>query len=385
MIVLTVLSSPYPLREGQGDLVEFVDDTFSSGRTCMAHAPTGIGKTLAALLGALPHLPDEGKLLYAVNRKNQIPIILKELKRINESNGTDFKATAFASKSELCRDPDMKKLGYRELLEACELRRKNWACPYYNALFEGTGQGQPSLGTSSLGTRGARPKSRVALELASRVLDEMPSPHLIEGIAKEVEGEIGASPVCIYELLKHTAKDSQVLVGTFWYSFHPVVAPSHLQGLGVDRKNCVLICDEAHNLPRFCREALSTGMSSTRITYASRELSRYSTNLEEQGISPAGIESFLSGFSGLYRRFKFTPEGKHLPMGLVRAFLRKAGITSFKGPVESLESAGALVLESRVPCHPCFLRPFLPAVRGTFLRTPLRAHQDDEGRSCEKA
>jgi len=327
----------------------------------MAHAPTGIGKTLAALLGALPNIGEDGKVLYAVNRKNQIPIILKELRAINEANGTDYRAIAFASKSDLCRDEDIRKLGYRELLEACETRRMNNACPYCNALYAGGVLGQ--------GKRGKRELSQVAIGLQNRILEEMPPPHAIENIAREIEKDLGARPVCIYELLKLAAMSADVLVGTFWYYFHPVVAKAHLKSLDIERGDCILICDEAHNLPRFCREALSNGMSLFRIRYAIRELGRYSTQLGESGISTEGIASFLRDFSDIYSHFKFTGEGRSLPGGLVKVFLRRKGVSSFEGPVESLEAAGASVLEARIkqglPPHSHlaivanFVRPFL--------------------------
>ena len=334
------LNSPYPLRKGQGELVEFISDTFESQTVGMAHAPTGIGKTLAALLASLPNLSEKGKILYAVNRKNQIPIILKELREINRENSTNYRAVAFASKADLCRDPEIKKLGYRELLEACEARRMNNACSHCNALF--------SDGFLASGKKERREISEVARELQDRILREMPPPHAIEKMARAVEAEFGARPVCIYELLKLAAKNAEVLVGTFWYYFHPIVARHHLQSLSLERDDCLLVCDEAHNLPRFCREALSNGLSLFRIRYAIRELGRNSVELEERGISAEGIGSFLRTFSELYSNFKFTFEGRHLPGGLARVFLRRRGITAFEGPVESLEAAGAAVLEARV-------------------------------------
>ncbi len=334
---------------------------------CLAHAPTGIGKTLAALLAALPNLPEKGKLLYAVNRKNQIPIVLKELRRINEANGTDYKATAFASKADLCRDREIKKLGYRELLEACEMRREGWTCPYYKALFENSDEA--GTGHALKDIRSNRGKSRVAQELERRVLDEMPPPHAIEPMAEEVEKELKAHPVCIYELLKLAAASSDVLVGTLWYYFHPRVAPSHLRSLSIKRKDCILICDEAHNLPKFCRDALSHGLSSLSVEYAIRELKRHEEDLEDVGISREGIESFLTDFLDMYRRFSFTSEGKHLPAGLVKVFMRGKGMDVLEGPIESLEAAARIVLGSLIRqgspprsyllTTASFVRPFL--------------------------
>jgi len=360
------LKSPYPLRQGQADLIQYFGEALSSGGVCLAHAPTGIGKTLAALLAALPNLPEDGKILYAVNRKNQIPIILKELTMINARNGTGFRATAFASKADLCRDGDLKKLGYRELLEACELRRKNWACPYYRALYENPEDpgSAPSRPESA-----RRRKSQAAVELERKILQEMPPPHLLERMAKGVEKESGSSPLCLYEVLKWAAKSSEVVVGTFWYSFHPVVSQSILRSLSVSMGKCILICDEAHNLPKFCRESLSHGISQTRIDYAIEEARKYSEEFGKIGISSKGIEDFLLAFSGFFERFKFAPEGKHLPCGLARAFMARAGVSSLEGPIESLEGAGEAVLESKIAegqqptsnlaTASSFIRPFL--------------------------
>ncbi len=367
------LRSPYPLREGQGELIEYLEKSLAGEGICLAHAPTGIGKTLAALLAALPNIPPEGKLLYAVNRKNQIPIILKELRRINEANGKRYRATAFASKSDLCRDPEVRKMGYRELIEACEIRRENWSCPYFSALFAGT--------ESSMAVRGGRanlPRSETAQRIERRLLDEMPPPHLVERVAREVEKETGGHPVCIYELLKFAAMSSQILIGTFWYYFHPVVAPSHMKSLSIERKDCVMICDEAHNLPKFCRDALSSGLSQLRVRYAIREVSRYRGELTERGISPEGVQDFLSRFSQIFDHFPFNAEGKHLPGGVARVFVRDKGVVAFQGPIESVEASGSAVLESRVRqglpprshlmITASFLRPFLLSNDPSFER-----------------
>lgn len=316
-------------------------------------------------MAALPNLPEDGKILYAVNRKNQIPIILKELRMINEQNGTSFKATAFASKADLCRDADLRKMGYRELLEACELRRKGWACPYHNALYENP----EDPGALSPPESRRRKKSQAAVELEHRILEEMPPPHLLERTAKRVEAESRSAPLCLYEVLKWAAKSSEVVVGTFWYSFHPVVSQSLLRSLAVSMGKCVLICDEAHNLPKFCREALSQAISRTRIDYAIEEAARYSEEFEKIGIPQKGIEDFLLALSGLFDRFKFTPEGKHLPHGLVRAHMSRAGISALEAPIGSLEAAGEAVLESKIAdgqpptsnlaIAGSFIRPFL--------------------------
>jgi DNA excision repair protein ERCC-2 len=368
------LASPYPLREGQGELIDYLEGSMVEGGICLAHAPTGIGKTLAALLAALPNIPSEGKLLYAVNRKNQIPIILKELRRINEANGRRYRATAFASKADLCRDPEVRKMGYRELIEACEIRRDNGSCPYYSALFAGRGAGD----STAAGSRANRRRSQTAQEIERRILDEMPPPHLVERLAGEVEEEMGGHPVCIYELLKFAAMSSEVLIGTFWYYFHPVVARSHMKSLSIERKDCVMICDEAHNLPKFCRDALSSALSQLRVRYAIREVARHRGDLTDMGISPEGVQDFLSKFSQIFDHFRFTKEGKHLPGGVARVFVRGKGVDAFEGPMESLEASASAVLESRVTqglpprshlmITASFLRPFLLSNDPSFER-----------------
>ncbi len=360
------LESPYPLREGQGDLVRYFSEVLCSGGVCLAHAPTGIGKTLAALLAALPNLPEDGKILYAVNRKNQIPIVLKEIRGINATNGTNFRAVAFASKGDLCRDADLKKLGYRELLEACELRRKSRSCPCHNAIYAGA---EEVPAPRHLQGFRRLTKSQAALELERRILEEMPAPHMLERMAEQVEEDSGSPPLCLYEVLKSAAKSSEVIVGTFWYSFHPLVSQSLLRSLSLTMGRCVLICDEAHNLPRFCREAMSHGISEGRVEHAIDELKRYSNELEKAGMSGRGIEEFLLAIMGIFDRFKFTPDGKHLPYGLVRAFFGRLGMGSLEGSVESLESAGELILESKIAegqppisslaTAGSFIRPFL--------------------------
>jgi len=366
------LKSPYPLREGQDQLVQFIRGAVCSGSVCLAHAPTGIGKTLAALLGALPCVGEERKLLYSVNRKNQIPIILKEIAAINRANKTHYTAVSFASKLDLCRDEELRALGYSDFLRACELRRKSGSCPFFEALFEPGSRRAPAV----LAPRRAR--SPTAVELEESVLNQMPPPHKVQQLAEKIEAENRSPPVCIYEILKAAAKRANVIIGTFWYFFHPDVSSSLSRALSLDTSLCVLICDEAHNLPRFCRQALSMSLSENRVRYARRELSIFSQSLAEAGLSPDGLADLLDKIGAIFGSLRFTPEGRHLPRGILRALLRHRGMDSLTGPVESLESSANVILmekmrrglepTSHVATVASFLRPFLLLEDASFER-----------------
>ncbi|MCD6549656.1 hypothetical protein J7K41_03040, partial [Candidatus Micrarchaeota archaeon] len=70
------------MREGQRQFYEDAVTTISSGKTLLAYAPTGIGKTAAVLTAALEYALNRGmKVMFVTSRQSQHMIAIETLRR----------------------------------------------------------------------------------------------------------------------------------------------------------------------------------------------------------------------------------------------------------------------------------------------------------------
>ncbi|MEC9354237.1 MAG: DEAD/DEAH box helicase, partial [Candidatus Thermoplasmatota archaeon] len=76
---------PFPeLRKGQDAMLDDCRAAFTAGKHLLAHAPTGLGKTAAALTAAIEVAREQGLLVVALtSRQTQHAIFVETLKRIH--------------------------------------------------------------------------------------------------------------------------------------------------------------------------------------------------------------------------------------------------------------------------------------------------------------
>jgi len=71
------------IREFQSELVEGIQQAVENGKSILAHAPTGLGKTAAALAPALTYALEHNKIVFFLtSRHTQHQIALDTLKKI---------------------------------------------------------------------------------------------------------------------------------------------------------------------------------------------------------------------------------------------------------------------------------------------------------------
>ena len=67
--------------------------------------------------------------------------------------------------------------------------------------------------------------------------------------------------LCPYEVNKDIVRDSILVVTPYIYVFNPVIRNMLLDWLGVGEEDVILVVDEAHNLPDYIRDLLSSQLS----------------------------------------------------------------------------------------------------------------------------
>jgi DNA excision repair protein ERCC-2 len=121
------LRFPFPaFRAGQRDLAGAVYRTHKAGRTLMAQAPTGIGKTVATLFAALKAMPerDSDKLFYLTPRTTGRQLALDGLQHLGTQNAatgrrsTPLRVLERVARDKACEHPDKACHG-----ESCPLAR----------------------------------------------------------------------------------------------------------------------------------------------------------------------------------------------------------------------------------------------------------------------
>ena len=79
---------PFPeIRNGQNELINDIKTVLETKGTLLAHAPTGIGKTAAALTPSLEYALNNDKIVFFLTSKqSQHKIVIDTLRLIKEKN-----------------------------------------------------------------------------------------------------------------------------------------------------------------------------------------------------------------------------------------------------------------------------------------------------------
>ncbi|RJS84375.1 hypothetical protein CW706_04205 [Candidatus Bathyarchaeota archaeon] len=217
---------PYP------EQLEFMRDAgpvLLEGGILVAEACNGFGKTACALASSLS---TGRKIIYATRTHEQVRQVLNEIQQINKKAGTEFSATALASRQNLCLNNVCKRLPLSEAIEACRILRKTHRCPYRTDITN--------------------------LDLP------LPSVLSVERMIRYGKER----SICPYFLSRKAASESTVVVAPYQYIFNENIRVK--VGLSIGGK--VLIFDEAHNADKIGQEVLSDSLSERGLNNAVKEL-----------------------------------------------------------------------------------------------------------------
>lgn len=193
---------------------EFLEDWASvlnhhrEKRHLIAQAPTGLGKTVSALVPALAWVaeaPNHRRVYYLVNRISQHDNPIRELKKLDEAfrqkAGRSLRVVDLVGRSRLCLEPYAKKLG-----SVCKQTRNN-------ASFK---------------------------DIPERI-------YSWQELQEELSGN---NQVCPYHFLQGIMSKAQIVICDYWWFFSKTAQEDELLRLsGISSSENALIVDEAHNLP----------------------------------------------------------------------------------------------------------------------------------------
>lgn len=208
---------------------EFIEDWSSvllhhdGKRHLLAHAPTGLGKTISSLISVLAWIaqsPERRKVFYVVNRVTQHENPIRELKSglagtFESRTGQRLRVVDLVGRSHLCIDPYGK-----TLIDTCRDSRDN--ADFHNL-----------------------PDTVLAWQ--------------------EVQDHVGHDGWCPYHFLQGLMQEAHIIICDYWWVFteagREALSRRHVEL----NRHCVVIVDEAHNLPLRIRGDWEVDLSLTEL------------------------------------------------------------------------------------------------------------------------
>ena len=231
------------LRSGQKEMLEDSINALRNNGHHLAAAPTGIGKTAAALAASLEILSNSvnKKIFFLTGRQSQHKIVIKTIREIN--NSLDFKN-----------------------IQCVDLIGRQSMCVELD-LFAGKCNCEQSLPGGI---------KQIAYEDLKEEILESPL-HVDEVIKKARERFL-----CPWKVLRNSAKDADVIVCDYNHLFIDVIRENSLPGLGANLEDIILIVDEAHNLPNRIRKGLERRLTKRILRGARYEIEEFMGDIQTE-------------------------------------------------------------------------------------------------------
>ncbi len=253
------INFPYSsVRVGQDDFIKKVYKTISECRNIMVSAPTGLGKTVSALAPAINIAKKKGLTVVCLtSRQTQANQIIKTIQDINtKANYNDkLNFVAFIGKRSMCSHKDRDTLPASDFNDFCKKMKETGKCSYYK-----------------------NTKNSDYEEKIKGIIDETSKNFMtVENFVKFVSSptyinENLVKGFCPYELAGKKAFKADVVVCDFNYLFSTGIREAFLGKIGRTLDECIVIVDEAHNLPDRVRNSHSFMMNNDLIKNATKEM-----------------------------------------------------------------------------------------------------------------
>jgi len=243
---------PYKnIRKVQREVINAVEDALNNRQNLLIHAPTGVGKTAAVLAPCLKFALNTNKdVFFLTSRHTQHLLAINTLKKIRERHNSDFIAIDLIGKKWMC-PLNVPSLSSNDFSDFCKRQKEEGLCSFYLNTLKGS-------------------KLSFKAKKVFEYLERKKIFHIEEYLEKCKEEE-----VCAYELLLRFGKKARVIVADYNYVFNPIIRENFFLKTEKELRNSIIIVDEAHNLPKRCRDILSISLSSFSIKMALKEAKKH--------------------------------------------------------------------------------------------------------------
>ena len=227
------------VRESQSDMIEDGIESLLSEGSLMALAPTGIGKTAAALASAISvqrASSDNLKILFLTSRQSQHRIVVDTVQKINQKLGTTeprIRLVDLIGRDGMCRNVD----------------RMSGKCDCEDELD-------------------ASIRDELRDDMQANILRR---PTHVDDLIQNCR----RVNLCPWTTAREVVKNCDILVCDYNHVFIDSVREASLASMGVDIENTILIVDEAHNLPDRVRNGMERRIISNTFRDARFEVQEH--------------------------------------------------------------------------------------------------------------
>ncbi|MGB9748462.1 MAG: ATP-dependent DNA helicase [Candidatus Woesearchaeota archaeon] len=269
------------LRPEQERMILDIANAIKKKRNILINAPTGIGKTIAALTPCLKLISKnpEMKILFLTSRHTQHQIVVETIMKINKILKKDFKVASVFGKKNLCSFEAVN-FTNSEFLDYCKKLRESKKCFFYSNVYEAK-------------------NNKIFSETASSAMN-----YLAKNFeqVESLKDFCKARNLCTYEISCALARKANVIVLDYNYVFNDSIREGFFKKINASLKNSVLIIDEAHNLHERLKEILSQRISSKTIRLAKKEAERFNFDFQNE---LNVLEEFFSKEASLIKEKNF--------------------------------------------------------------------------------
>lgn len=236
------------IRETQDELIRDICQVLEEKKNLIVHAPTGLGKTAAAISPALSFsLKKDLSVFFLTSRHTQHMIAIETLKDIKKKYDIEFTVADIIGKKWMCCVEGIEALYSGEFADYCKSVREEGKCEFYS---------------------NTKKNNKVSVE-AKRTLEEIQQkgPLHCEQVIEMCKKE----ELCPYEISVMLAQKAKVIVADYYYIFNPAVRDGFFAKANKELEKSIVIIDEGHNLPSRARELLTQKLSSIILVRAIKE------------------------------------------------------------------------------------------------------------------
>ncbi len=242
-------------RKGQDNFIKVVRTALNHKKDVLAQVPTGVGKTVSTLAPALQYAIENDKhVIFLTSKHTHHKIAIDTLREIKDKNDINFQVADFIGKRWMCPRQDISNLNSREFREFCKSVVENKECDFYNNYYS-----KEKIFTNKI----------LIDELKGSIL------HVEELVDKCRNAE-----VCSFEAAAFLAKKAKVIIVDYFHILNPGTRERFFKKIGKELENCILIWDEAHNLPSRARDLMSESVNTISMDSSVREAGKFNQDLE---------------------------------------------------------------------------------------------------------
>ncbi|PIN85344.1 MAG: hypothetical protein COV47_02630 [Candidatus Diapherotrites archaeon CG11_big_fil_rev_8_21_14_0_20_37_9] len=265
------------VRPQQSELINDIVKALHEGKTLVANAPTGIGKTASSIAPALSFaIQNNLKVFFLTPKSSQHEIAIQTVKMMNEKFGLKIKAIDLVGKGKMCIHPLVSHVG-AGFYEACNSAKKSGKCVFYS------------------NTKGSTKKQKAdALKRKSDVLTQYGNSY------DKIKNACFVKELCPYEVTIEMIRGANLVICDYFHIFNDEIRQGILGQAGITLGECILIVDEAHNLPKRVRDMLSTTLKAEDLKKAQDEAK---TIADEDAMK--ALDEIILEFSSLVNNIPF--------------------------------------------------------------------------------